>query len=107
MEVTVEGDPVQLSPGVDVAAYRIVQEGLTNALKHAGGARARVVVRYAPGSLELEILDDGDGSGNGGGSGYGLAGIRERVAVYGGELEAGQRPEGGYAVRARLPLDAA
>ena len=106
VEVTVEGEPVPLSPGIDVSAYRIVQEGLTNALKHAGPARARVVLRYAPSTLELEILDDGDGSGEGGGSGHGLAGIRERVAVYGGELEAGERPEGGYAVRAKLPLDA-
>ena len=106
VEVTVVGEQVQLSPGVDVAAYRIVQESLTNALKHAGRAHARVILRYAPGSLELEILDDGDGSANGGGSGYGLAGIRERVAVYGGELEAGPRAEGGYAVRATLPLDA-
>ena len=104
VEVTVEGEPVELSPGIDVSAYRILQEGLTNALKHAGPARARVILRYAPTALELEILDDGNGSGDGGGSGHGLTGLRERVAVFGGELEAGERPEGGYAVRASLPL---
>jgi signal transduction histidine kinase len=104
VEVTVEGEPVELPPGGDVSAYRIVQEALTNALKHAGPARAHVHVRYAPTELELEIVDDGAGSGNGAGSGHGLAGIRERVGIYGGELESGARPEGGFAVRARLPL---
>jgi signal transduction histidine kinase len=104
VEVTVEGDAVELPPGIDVSAYRIVQEALTNALKHAGPARAKVVVRYRPDELELEVLDDGAGTGNGGGSGHGLAGIRERVDVYGGALESGRRREGGYALRARLPL---
>jgi signal transduction histidine kinase len=107
VEVTVEGDPAPLPPGVDVSAYRIVQEALTNALKHAGPARAHVFLRYGADDLELEILDDGAGTGNGGGSGHGLAGIRERVAVIGGELDSGQRPGGGYAVRARLPLGSA
>jgi signal transduction histidine kinase len=102
--VTVQGEPFELPPGVDVSAYRIVQEALTNALKHAGPARAHVLLRYSPDDLELEIVDDGVGTGNGGGSGHGLAGLRERVAVYGGELDAGRRPEGGYALRARLPL---
>jgi signal transduction histidine kinase len=106
VEVTVEGDPVELPPGIDVSAFRIVQEALTNALKHAGPARAHVFVRYQPGELELEIVDDGPGSGEGGGSGHGLIGIQERVGVYGGELQSGARPEGGYAVRARLPLAA-
>lgn len=104
VDLRVEGDPVELPPGVDVSAYRIVQEALTNALKHAGPARARVTVRYTRDDLELEIVDDGTGNGSAGGTGHGLAGIRERVAVYGGELEAGQRPAGGYALRARLPL---
>ena len=102
--VTIEGEPVELPPGLDVSAYRIVQEGLTNALKHAGRAHAHVIVRYTGEHLELEILDDGAGTGNGGGSGYGLIGLRERVAVYGGELDSGRRPDGGYALRARLPL---
>jgi signal transduction histidine kinase len=66
-----------------------------------------VILRYAPDALEVEVVDDGAGTGNGGGSGHGLAGIRERVAVYGGELESGARPEGGYALRARLPLRSA
>jgi signal transduction histidine kinase len=107
VDVTVEGEPFELPPGIDVSAYRIVQEALTNALKHAGPARAHVIVRYSPEELELEVLDDGAGSGNGGGSGHGLAGLRERVAVYGGQLESGRRAEGGYALRARLPLGSA
>ncbi|HEX4734781.1 MAG TPA: histidine kinase [Thermoleophilaceae bacterium] len=104
VEVRIEGKPVELPPGVDVSAFRIVQEALTNALKHAGPARARVTVRYTPDDLELEIVDDGRGNGHGGGTGQGLVGIRERVAVYGGDVESGRRPEGGYALRARLPL---
>jgi signal transduction histidine kinase len=106
VEVTVEGEPVALPQGVDVSAYRIVQEALTNALKHAGNARAHVVIRYRPDTLDIEVLDDGPGDGDGGGSGHGLAGIRERVGIYGGELESGARPDGGYALRARLPLPA-
>ena len=104
VEVRVEGTPVNLPPGIDVTAYRIVQEALTNTLKHAGPARAFVVVRYEPGVVELEVLDDGPGAAGGNGSGHGLAGIGERVAVYGGELASGRRPEGGYALRARLPF---
>ncbi len=104
VEVRVEGTPVNLPPGIDVTAYRIVQEALTNTLKHAGPARASVVVRYEPGAVELEVLDDGPGAAGGNGSGHGLAGIGERVAVYGGELASGRRPEGGYALRARLPF---
>jgi signal transduction histidine kinase len=107
VEVTVEGRPGELPPGVDLSAYRIVQEALTNALKHAGPARARVTVRYREDELELEIADDGPGIGDGGGSGHGLIGMRERVSVYGGDLQAGRRPEGGYALRARLPLGSA
>jgi signal transduction histidine kinase len=107
VDVTVEGEPVELPPGVDVSAFRIVQEALTNALKHAGPARARVIVRYRAHDLELEILDDGHGSGHGDGGGHGLHGIRERVAIYGGELESGRRPGGGYALKARLPLGSA
>jgi len=107
VEVTVEGEPRELPPGVDLSAYRIVQEALTNALKHAGPARARVLLRYCPDDLELEIADDGPGTGDGSGSGQGLIGMRERVSVYGGELQAGRRPESGYALRARLPLGSA
>ncbi len=104
VEITVEGEPVELPPGIDVSAYRIVQEALTNALKHAGPARAHVFLRYRENELELEILDDGAGATTVSGSGFGLEGMRERVEVYGGELESGRRPEGGYALRARLPL---
>jgi signal transduction histidine kinase len=103
VEIETVGDPVDLPPGVDLSAYRIIQEALTNALKHAGPARARVVVRYGEDGLELEVLDDGPGNGNGAGSGHGLIGIRERVAVVGGEIDVGPRAEGGFAVRARLP----
>jgi signal transduction histidine kinase len=106
VELVVQGEASALSPGIDLSAYRIVQEGLTNALKHAGSARARVVVRYAPGELQLEVADDGVGKGNGGGAGQGLAGMRERVAMYGGELETGPADGGGYVLRARLPLGA-
>jgi signal transduction histidine kinase len=106
VELDVQGETPALSPGVDLSAYRIVQEGLTNALKHAGRAHARVVVRYAPGEIQLEVSDDGAGNGAGGGAGHGLAGMRERVAMYGGELESGPRAGGGYVLRARLPLGA-
>jgi signal transduction histidine kinase len=107
VEVTVEGEPRELPPGVDLSAFRIVQEALTNALKHAGPSRARVVLRYHPDDLELEISDDGPGTGEGVGPGYGLLGMRERVSVYGGELQSGRRPGGGYALRVRLPLHTA
>ena len=103
VDVSIEGDPVDLPPGVDLSAYRIVQEALTNALKHAGPARARVRLRYAADGLEVDVSDDGSGTRNGNGGGYGLDGIRERVSVVGGKLEAGPRTEGGFAVRARLP----
>jgi len=103
VDYSIEGEPTALPPGVDLSAYRIVQEALTNALKHAGPARARVLVRYREDGLELEIADDGTGSGNGDGAGHGLVGIKERVSVLGGDVEAGPASSGGYAVRARLP----
>ncbi len=105
VELSVEGPPESLPPGVDVAAYRIVQESLTNALKYAGGARTEVVVRYTPDGLEIEVIDEGTISTPADGIGRGLLGMRERVAVFGGTVAAGKRPEGGYAVLARLPLD--
>ena len=111
VDVRVEGQPFQLSPGADMAAYRVVQEALTNVLKHAHGARATVVVRYQPNDVEVEVLDDGSGAeGNGSadaGGGHGLIGMRERVALYGGRLEVGQRRDGGFAVHARLPAGGA
>ena len=107
VEVAYDGARVELPPGVDLTAYRIVQEALTNVMKHAGPARARVVVRYEPGALGLEIVDDGRGV-NGrseGRGGHGLVGMRERVAVYGGTLEVGPKPGGGFRVAARLPYE--
>lgn len=105
VELRVEGDPVPLGPGVDVSAYRILQEALTNTLKHAGPARATVTVRYLDRALELEVVDDGRGGAPNGGGGHGLIGMRERVALYGGELRTGTEPGRGYAVRARIPLE--
>ena len=104
VDVVVEGEPKRLSPGVDLAAYRVVQEALTNALKHAGAARAQVSIRYGADALELAVTNDGNVRRNGRG-GHGLVGMRERVALYGGDFEAGPRQGGGYAVRASLPVD--
>jgi signal transduction histidine kinase len=100
----IDGDRVPLPAGLDLCAYRIVQEGLTNALKHAGPAHAQVRLRFAAGSLDVEVADDGRGVVNGRGDGHGLIGMRERVALCGGELRAG--PIGrGFVVRARLPRE--
>jgi signal transduction histidine kinase len=106
VELRIEGEATQLPTGLDLTAYRLVQEGLTNAIKHANATRAEVVVRYGDGAVELVVSDDGTGSlgEDVESGGHGLVGMRERVAVYGGELEAGPRPNGGYALRARLPL---
>ena len=107
VEVRVEGQPMTLPPGIDLAAYRIVQEALTNTLKHADGAHACVTIRYEAHALELEIRDDGRPRAPiGDGTGHGLVGMRERVSLYGGVLDAGRRADGGFAVRARLPLTA-
>ena len=104
VDLRIEGEPTDLSPGVDVCAYRIVQEALTNVVKHAGRATASVVVRYDARTIELEVIDDGHSTPNGTSPGYGLAGMRERAELHGGTLEAGPREDGGFAVRARLPL---
>jgi signal transduction histidine kinase len=104
VELRVEGDAVELPAGVDLTAYRLVQEGLTNALKHARATRAEVLVSYGIGQIEVIVSDDGKGLGNGDGGGHGLVGMRERVSVYGGELDAGPQQGGGYRLRARLPL---
>lgn len=105
VELRIEGEPLELPVGLDLSAYRIVQEALTNALKHAGDATATVAIRYAPDSLELEIVDDGAETPSAVGSGgHGLVGMRERVALYGGRLDAGRRPGGGFAVRVLLPI---
>ena len=104
VDLRVEGEPRPVPLGVDLSAYRVVQEALTNALKHAGEARAEVLLRYRSDALELEIRDDGPGGTNGHSGGHGLVGMRERVIVFGGEFDAGPRPEGGFGVSARLPL---
>jgi len=104
VDLHVAGLPVPLPPGVDLSAYRIVQEALTNALKHAGPARVRVTVSYQQDGLELEIADDGTGDTGDPDGGHGLIGMRERVALYGGSLRTGARPEGGYSVGVRLPF---
>jgi len=106
VELSVEGAPRALAPGVELAAYRIVQEALTNARRHAAPTRADVALRYGRNALELEITNDGRRQTRAEGTGHGLVGMRERVALYGGELEAGPREGGGYVVRARLPVEA-
>ena len=109
VELVTEGEPAPLPAGVDLSAYRIVQEALTNTLKHAGPVRARVAVRY--GARARRARDrrrrrarPRAATAARAGGGHGLVGMRERVALYGGELHAGQRPEGGFVVRASLPL---
>ena len=105
--LSVEGEPRPLPASLDLTAYRIVQESLTNTLKHAGKTRAIVTIRYEEAALAIEVLDDGRGvTPATAGGGRGLLGMRERVATFRGELEAGPRAEGGFGVRARLPLAA-
>jgi signal transduction histidine kinase len=105
VDLTVEGSPRLLSPALELSAFRIVQEALTNVLKHARATRASVRVRFGTDTLELEVADDGVGAATTDG-GRGLVGMRERAALFGGEVAAGTRPGGGFAVRARMPLEA-
>jgi signal transduction histidine kinase len=114
VQLWIEGESRALSPGVDLAAFRLVQEALTNTLKHAGPqARAWVRIQYADRQLQIEVEDDGRGlvaglsrtGANGNGNGHGLMGMRERVALYGGDLRIGPRSGGGFEVRARFPLE--
>ncbi len=105
VELTVQGEPFELPPGIDLSAYRIVQEALTNALQHAGPARAWVAVRYGVDEVEVDVENDGRTNGEGP-DGLGLVGMRERVAMLGGELETGPRAGGGYRISARLPVRA-
>jgi signal transduction histidine kinase len=101
----VVGEPRSLPAGIDLAAYRVVQEGLTNALRYANGARTEITVRWTPDAIELAVADRGPGSGDGGDPGHGLLGMRERVRLYGGELWTGRRDGGGFEIRARIPLE--
>jgi signal transduction histidine kinase len=120
VEVRISGQPRPLPAGIDLTAYRIVQEALTNALKHGNKAKADVTIRYADRSLRVEVLNTGPsvltgtaatpagqhpGTGHENGAGHGLLGLAERVALYGGDLDARRRLGGGYRVRARIPLD--
>jgi len=105
VDLVVEGQAASISPGLDLAAYRIVQEALTNVRKHAGDAATQVQLRYVPDRLELAVENEGPPLRPGAAeNGHGLVGMRERVALYGGEVEAGPRPEGGFAIRIRFPV---
>lgn len=105
IEIAFTGTPVRLPDGVDLVAYRVVQEALTNAMKHAVGARVRVEIGYAPTSVSIDVLDTGGATAPGVmGVGRGLVGMRERLAVYGGTLDVGPRPTGGYRVSAKIPV---
>jgi signal transduction histidine kinase len=111
VKLQINGTRPPLPAGVDLSAYRIVQEALTNVVKHAGPARAQVVVGYRDHEVTVEVIDDGRGavawaSDGRVGTGHGLIGMRERVQVFGGDLQTGPRPGGGFRVAARLPLAA-
>ena len=100
----IEGERTPLPPAIDLSAYRIVQEGLTNALKYARASQADVTVGYGRNEVRIEVRDNGDGGAGGDGSGFGLVGVRERVKIFGGEMTAGAAAEGGFVLSARLPL---
>jgi signal transduction histidine kinase len=104
VELHVDGKPFPLPRGIDLSAYRIVQEGLTNALKHAHASDADVTVRYLPDQLEIEVRDNGQGSATNDGLGHGLIGVRERVTIYGGKMTAGTAVDGGFVLNTRLPI---
>ena len=104
VQLRVRGDRPPVAPGVDLSAYRIVQEALTNVLKHAGASSVAVDVDYGERDVRVRVVDDGRGATSPLTAGHGLTGMRERIGVHGGDLEAGPRPEGGFQVSARLPL---
>ena len=105
VELTLHGSPSALSPGLDLTAYRIIQEALTNVVKHAGCSPTRIAIIYRPRRLELVVEDDGPSQSAGDGAGHGLVGMRERVALYAGALTVGPRDGGGFTVRASLPIE--
>ena len=104
VDLQVEGTPAALPAAIDLSAYRIIQEGLTNTLKHAGASHADVVIRYREDELEIEVRDDGRAGAAGDGQGHGLVGVRERVKIYGGDMSASPAVGGGFTLRTRLPL---
>ncbi len=106
VQLHVDGEPAALPRGIDLSAYRIVQEGLTNALKHARASNAEVTVRYRPDELQIEVRDNGEGSSTSNGLGHGLVGVRERVKIYGGQMSAGSANGSGFILSTRLPLSA-
>jgi len=105
VRLRVTGEPFDLPGSADISAYRIVQEGLTNALKHAGATQAEVSLDYAPGQLSIEVRDNGRGAADGTSGGHGLVGIRERVRLYDGEMSTSTPADGGFLLRTRLALD--
>jgi signal transduction histidine kinase len=107
VQLRIEGHAEPLPPGVDLCAFRIVQEALTNTLKHAGPAHAEVLVRYAGDDVELEVVDNGRGANGASSGGQGLLGMKERALLCGGTFETGAAPGGGFAVRAKLPIHGA
>jgi signal transduction histidine kinase len=104
VDVELEGEQQELPPGVDLTAFRVVQESLTNALKHADPTHAWVRVRWAPDGVRIEVGNDGRSRPDGSHPGFGHAGMRERLGLYGGRLESGPGVDGGYVVRAYLPV---
>jgi len=104
VELHVEGEPYPLPQGIDLSAYRIVQEALTNALKHAHASHANVTIHYAPDEVQIDVRDNGHGAVTSNGHGHGLIGIRERVKLYGGDMTTGTANGGGFILRTRLPL---
>ncbi len=109
VDLTIEGEQRRLESSVDLSAFRIVQEALANTLKHAGPAKAQVTLKYGEHDVEVDVSDNGRGvrepTENGAVSGHGLLGMREGVAMLGGEIEAGYRKDGGFGVHAKLPLE--
>jgi signal transduction histidine kinase len=103
VRLTVEGNPRPLPPGIDLAAYRIVQEGLTNALRHSGASEVTVTVRHEPEVVQIEVRDNGHGLRRSKNPGHGLVGVRERVAMYDGTIEVANVPSGGVSLTATLP----
>jgi signal transduction histidine kinase len=103
VRLTVDGTPRALPPALDLSAFRVVQEALTNTLKHARATVTSVGISFSPGAVDIEVLDDGVATGSPPG-GHGLVGMRERVALYGGELDFGPAPDGGFRLHAQLPV---